>query len=269
MFKRVEPGGDILDVGTGCAQFTNTLALSGCFRSVTTIDPARYKKYTRLTDDYRRLDVSITESGLTDNSFDSVVCMEVLEHVPDEIFMPAIDELRRVCRGHLLITVPYKEPEPIHPTHRRRFDDIDLQNLFPTSHLTVLRRPERSWILIEEYPNGYPSTPLGVLATENEALLVRVNELEGEVALLEERVDNLKNRKALLEERVDNLKNRKALLEERVDNLKNRKALLEERVDNLQNRKALLEERVDNLKNRKALRAADWVGATRRRLSRK
>ena len=110
---------------------------------------------------------------------------------------------------------------------------------------------------------------LGALATENEALLVRVNELEGEVALLEERVDNLKNRKALLEERVDNLKNRKALLEERVDNLQNRKALLEERVDNLQNRKALLEERVDNLKNRKALRAANWVGATRRRLSRK
>ena len=40
-------------------------------------------------------------------SFDNVVCTEVLEHLPDNI--KAIDELCRVARKKVIISVPYKE----------------------------------------------------------------------------------------------------------------------------------------------------------------
>ena len=48
-----------------------------------------------------------------DNAFDNVLCMEVLEHLEKIDFAKALHELRRVTRKRLMITVPYKEPEPV------------------------------------------------------------------------------------------------------------------------------------------------------------
>lgn len=41
-----------------------------------------------------------------DNSFDIVICQEVLEHVPNPI--KAISELKRVAKKQLIISVPYE-----------------------------------------------------------------------------------------------------------------------------------------------------------------
>lgn len=42
-----------------------------------------------------------------DNSIDNVICMEVVEHTPDDKF--AVSELCRVARKRVIITVPFQE----------------------------------------------------------------------------------------------------------------------------------------------------------------
>lgn len=48
----------------------------------------------------------IFELPYADAAFDVVLCMEVLEHLADPV--RALAELRRVCGGHLILTVPFE-----------------------------------------------------------------------------------------------------------------------------------------------------------------
>lgn len=48
----------------------------------------------------------ITALPYDDGAFDLVICMEVLEHLPEPA--KALRELKRVCRGHLLLSVPHE-----------------------------------------------------------------------------------------------------------------------------------------------------------------
>jgi ubiquinone/menaquinone biosynthesis C-methylase UbiE len=183
-------GGDLLDVGTGAGQFINCVALSGCFRSATTTDPTTFNKYVELSEEIVRLNDSLADLPFDDGTFDTVVCMEVLEHLPEEIFHQAIAELRRVCRGQLVMTVPYREPEPISKTHVRRFEDDDLLRLFPSARFVILQRPNKPWVLVEEYPHGYASNRHG-------AERQRADDLARENADLRMANQRLRNRKAL------------------------------------------------------------------------
>lgn len=203
VFDRLEPGGDILDVGTGAGQFANCLAFSKVFDSVTTIDPTRFNKYIELSDDITRLDMSIADMDFPTDSFDVVTCMEVLEHLPEEIFLPAIAELRRVCRGQLIITVPYREPEPISKTHVRRFEDPDFARLFPHADFAILRRPRRPWMMIEEWPNSPVKRTATVLASDNEhradisGLRKELRSSREQIRILRKQVKALQGRKVL------------------------------------------------------------------------
>ncbi len=51
----------------------------------------------------------IQHTPFRDGSFDMVVCSEVLEHLPVDDFTCAINELRRLVKRWLFITVPYEE----------------------------------------------------------------------------------------------------------------------------------------------------------------
>lgn len=192
VFQRLDKGGDSLDIGPGAGQFVNCLALSGQFRSVTALDKFWHRKYIEITDGITRVDGNVAAIDFPDDSFDVVTCQEVLEHLPEKIFTRAIEELRRVCRGQLIITVPYREPEPIPKYHLRRFEDEDLTRLFPHADFAVLRRPRRAWILIEERPNE----PVRRIAVTGGVPDPRVL-LEGQVAQLQREVDALRGRKSL------------------------------------------------------------------------
>ena len=192
VFDHMDKGGDVLDVGSGAGQFVNCLALSGEFSTVTTIDPTRFKKYMELSDDISRFDISIADMKFADDSFDVVTCMEVLEHLPEEIFHAAIAELRRVCRGQLIITVPYREPLPLSKTHVRRFEDADFATLFPHATFNLLMRPRMPWMAVEERPHSWIDCAAAALgddvtaafARERDGLHERIADLERHAAAL-------------------------------------------------------------------------------------
>jgi len=96
-----------------------------------------------------QLDGIVTVAGnverlqFADNSFDCVVCTEVLEHVPD--VASAGRELARVARHYVLVGVPYRQDTRvgrttcshcgrINPTygHLNSFDEARLAKLFPS-----------------------------------------------------------------------------------------------------------------------------------------
>jgi hypothetical protein len=78
-----------------------------------------------------------------DRAFDTVLCSEVLEHVPATILGRVARELVRVCRSNLVIGVPYRQDlrigrmtcgscGQINPSygHINRFDENNLRALF-------------------------------------------------------------------------------------------------------------------------------------------
>jgi SAM-dependent methyltransferase len=148
-------GGIILDVGVGPGALLNYLHGSARFERAIGIDIRVYSKFQAL---YRGLDhrlMNVVEMGFENASIDTVICMEVLEHLAADDFERALNELRRVSRGDLLITVPFCEPEPLSPYHQQRFDPEGLCNHFPHAEFTLLQRQYRRavpWVLIHERP---------------------------------------------------------------------------------------------------------------------
>ncbi len=79
-----------------------------------------------------------------DRAFDFVFCAEVLEHIPPDILPKVCSEIERVCRGTLLIGVPYRQDIRVGRTtyytcmgknppwgHVNSFDEHRLASLFP------------------------------------------------------------------------------------------------------------------------------------------
>jgi SAM-dependent methyltransferase len=147
--------GVILDVGVGPGALLNYLHGSARFDRAIGIDIRVYSKYQAM---YCGLDhrlMNVVKMTFEDASIDTVVCMEVLEHLAANDFRRALNELRRVSRGDLLITVPFCEPEPLPPYHQQRFDPEHLCKHFPHAEFTLLRRRNGRgvpWALIHERP---------------------------------------------------------------------------------------------------------------------
>jgi SAM-dependent methyltransferase len=85
----------------------------------------------------------VTDLPFDDDSFDLVLCSEVLEHIAPAQLDVACLELARVTRGHLLVGVPYKQDTRVGRTtciacgavnppwgHVNRFDESRLRSLF-------------------------------------------------------------------------------------------------------------------------------------------
>ena len=50
-----------------------------------------------------------TAMTFQDNSFDYVFCLEVLEHLNERSSLDAVQEMKRVSRGKVVISVPFEE----------------------------------------------------------------------------------------------------------------------------------------------------------------
>lgn len=152
-------GSSLLDVGIGAGQIFNVLAKMPSIDKLVGIDVRWNKKLIRPDRGVLELH-NILSLPFEDNSFDTVSCMEVLEHLEIIDFAKGLSELRRVCRSRLIMTIPYKEPEPVwhHDVaggHRQSFSEDKIERFFPRAkrHL-ISRGPKASpWImLIEQEP---------------------------------------------------------------------------------------------------------------------
>ncbi|MEM9465438.1 MAG: class I SAM-dependent methyltransferase [Actinomycetota bacterium] len=143
--------GRFLDVGVGAGQFVNAVARAHRFDEIHGLDRIRFNKYLELDDGIVRHEGSIADLPFPDDHFDVVTCMEVLEHLPEDAYEVGIAELRRVCRGQLLMSVPYEEPEPIFRGHNRRYEFAELRRDFPDAELVCLGRQTMPWALMEEW----------------------------------------------------------------------------------------------------------------------
>lgn len=131
---------NLVDLGCGNGVFLNhlmslrpELRLTGVDRSQSAL------KYVQTT----TINSSIDKLPFDDNSFDCVSCLEVIEHLPIDLYNRAIQEIARVAAKYIIISVPYKEDLEesfnkcprckstfSYELHVRSFSDNDMGNLF-------------------------------------------------------------------------------------------------------------------------------------------
>ncbi len=149
-------GPDVLDVGVGAGQTFNALARDLTIERLVGIDIEWNKKLLR--PERGKLEIaSIFRLPFADASFDTVLCMEVLVHLETIEFPKALHELRRVCRGTLVVTVPYQEPEPLwhHDRpggHRQQFSEEKIERWFPRAERQMVKRGKEAcpWVMLVE-----------------------------------------------------------------------------------------------------------------------
>ncbi len=87
----------VLEVGVGNKTVSDYLEKTGL--QVTTCDFAADLKPDVLAD--------VRDLPFEDNAFDTVLCCEVLEHIPFDDFAKALSQLNRVSRKWIIISLPY------------------------------------------------------------------------------------------------------------------------------------------------------------------
>lgn len=106
--------------------------------------------------------------------FDVVVCLEVLEHIPDATYSSAVAELARVAGEHIFVGVPYREKlmtktvtcascgkESHVEGHLRDYNVHDLSNLIPGWRLASTAMLGRRVIRLPEWLSRFRRRFLG------------------------------------------------------------------------------------------------------------
>lgn len=86
----------VLEIGKGSGLVNHVLNQMGIDAKTVDIDKSLAPDFVS---DIRRL-------PMKENSFDTVVCFEVLEHLPFSDFLPSLKQLRRVSKKYVLLSLP-------------------------------------------------------------------------------------------------------------------------------------------------------------------
>jgi SAM-dependent methyltransferase len=135
--KHVPPSGLILDVGSGVAPVSPDLQ-----RTVLADVSEEAMKSVNLPV-REKFVMSVTDLSFKDETFDCVLCSEVLEHVEDDV--KAVSELRRVLKagGTLVITVPFLKKywgeDDEYVGHKRRYEPDELEEKLREAGFTIIK----------------------------------------------------------------------------------------------------------------------------------
>lgn len=128
----------VLDVGARDGYISNLL--TSRFSSVTALD---LEEPQLSNEKVLAVKGDITHLEFPDNSFDVVICTEVLEHIPPQLLARACSELGRVAKHSIVVGVPYRQDRRKGATtcvfcgkqnpcwgHSNDFDEARLTHLF-------------------------------------------------------------------------------------------------------------------------------------------
>jgi hypothetical protein len=132
-----EPDGTILDVGAG------PMGLGACLPyKFVGVDP--WYPLPPIPAQQAVM-ASGTHLPFRDNSFDYVLCMEVLEHIPPDLRAPMVAEMLRVARKTVMISHPFGA--------LTRLSDYLLYGIYGSARIIGIKKP---WWLVEHLQNPYP-----------------------------------------------------------------------------------------------------------------
>ncbi|MFH1563682.1 MAG: class I SAM-dependent methyltransferase [Nitrospirota bacterium] len=94
----------VLDVGARDGKIS--ILLTAFFKNITALD---LQKPNISDKNIISLQGDVTHLEFPDDSFDTVICTEVLEHIPHNLLRKACDEISRVVKYDIVISVPYKQ----------------------------------------------------------------------------------------------------------------------------------------------------------------
>ncbi len=149
-FSRIKPGKKCLEIGPGRGYLTTILHRSKVFEEIHAIDIVDRTK--RLPKDVNFKIEDVSNLSFTDGEFDTVICMEVLEHLDTDSYYSALSEIRRVCGGKLIVTVPFNEPMPS-KYHLQSFSSQRIMDEYPDGKYSLLLKSpimRVPWLMIEE-----------------------------------------------------------------------------------------------------------------------
>jgi SAM-dependent methyltransferase len=134
----------VLEIGARHGVMTQRLA--EIYGEVTALD---LKKPSFEIDGVRTVEGDVQRLQFENDSFDCVVCTEVLEHVPD--FAAGAKELVRVAKNYILLGVPYRQDTRVGRTtcahcgkisppfgHLNSFDERKITNLFAGARISSI-----------------------------------------------------------------------------------------------------------------------------------
>ena len=98
---------NVLDAGCGDGTLSNRLAERGI--EVVGVD---ISSVALSHIEAKRVVGSVGQLPFRDSAFDLVLCTEVLEHLPVDVYPQALGELERVASRHILVTTPCEEYLP-------------------------------------------------------------------------------------------------------------------------------------------------------------
>ncbi len=178
LMRLIPTGGNTaLDIGARDGHFSKLLTEQ--YKSITALDletPAIFHKNIRCVQG------DVTNLEFRDDSFDLVLCAEVLEHIPSQLLDKACSELSRVAKEYLLIGTPYNQDIRVGRTtcftcgkknppygHVNSFDERRLAKLFPkfkTSEVSFVGRTTSRTNIISTILMDLAGNPYGTYNQE-------------------------------------------------------------------------------------------------------
>ena len=96
----------LADIGCGNGVFLNKLKISETSLDILGIDRSKAAlSYVNA----KKMEGDISNIPLDDNSIDCLTCLEVIEHLPVNVYGKALEELARVSSKYLIVSVPFAE----------------------------------------------------------------------------------------------------------------------------------------------------------------
>ena len=146
ILSRIPPSNSILDVGCGDGRLLNKINTKFKIGIDFAVNPLKYVKCLTYA-------ANVEYLPFLDNSFELVICLEVLEHLKKNKLKKTLNELFRVSSRFILISVPYDENLNLRMVkckfchhlfhaslHYHSFNEKSLSNIFQDVNMVLMEK---------------------------------------------------------------------------------------------------------------------------------